>query len=279
MKLKVLLENTKPENSDLCIEHGLSFLIEKDNKRILFDTGGPKGCAIQNALLLNKDLSKIDAVVLSHGHNDHTGGLLNFYEINEDAPVYLKKEALNRFYSQKESNMKFIGSDGKIAENYFDRLKFVNKILEIIPNVLIVPHIHRKFAIPSSNRYLLTENEKGILKDSFNHELFMIIKGEKLTILSGCAHNGIKNIICTAKEIFPDIPIKTIIGGLHLQAGSSDTLTAKDEEINDIAKFLIDENIEKVFTGHCTGTKGFNILKSILNDKIKRIYSGMEIPL
>lgn len=279
MKLKVLLENTKPENSNLCIEHGLSLLIEKDDKYLLFDIGGPKGCAIQNASLLNEDLSKVDAVVLSHGHNDHTGGLLDFFEINDNAHVYLKKEALNRFYSQKESNMKSIGSDRKIAENYFNRLKFVNKILEIIPDVFIVPHINRRFAIPSSNRYLLTENEKGILKDSFNHELFMIIKGEKLTILSGCAHNGIKNIICTAKDIFPDTEVNIIIGGFHLQSGSSGVIQAKEEEIYDIAQFLMNENVKRIYTGHCTGTEGFNILKSILNDKIKRIYSGMEIPL
>ena len=101
MKVKVLLENTKPENSNLCIEHGLSLLIEKDNKRVLFDTGGPKGCAIQNASILGEDLSKIDAVVLSHGHNDHTGGLLDFFKLNDNAPVYLKKECFKSFLLQK----------------------------------------------------------------------------------------------------------------------------------------------------------------------------------
>ena len=55
----------------------------------------------------------------------------------------------------------------------------------------------------------------------------MIIKGEKLTILSGCAHNGIKNIITTAKDIFPDMMIKTVIGGFHLQSGSSESVMAK----------------------------------------------------
>jgi len=279
MKVKVLLENTKLENSNLCTEHGLSFLIEKDNKRILFDTGGPKGCAIQNAPSLGENLVNVDAVVLSHGHNDHTGGLLEFFGVNNKAPVYLKKEALNPFYSRKTPNRKFIGTNSRIYEDYFDRLKFVNNILEIIPDVFIVPNIQKKFKIPSSNSYLLMENENGILRDTFNHELFILIKGESLTILSGCAHNGIKNIINTAKDIFQDMPIKTIIGGFHLQSGSSDLLRAKDEEIYDIAQFLMNENVEKVFTGHCTGNYGFNILKSILKNKIEKIYSGMEISL
>lgn len=280
MKIKVLLENTKPERSNLCTEHGFSFLIEKENKRILFDTGGSRGCAIQNASILGEDLSKIDAVVLSHGHYDHTGGLLDFFKLNDTAPVYLKKEALYPLYSQKETERKFIGTDDKISRDFFNRLKFVKSTLEIIPDIFAVPDIHKKFPVPSSNSNLLMGNKDGvILKDTFTHELFMIIKQEGLTILSGCAHNGIKNIITTAKDIFPDVMIKSVIGGLHLQSGSSQTLQAKDEEIHDIIQFLKKENIEKIFTGHCTGTRGFNIIKSGFNGQVKGIYSGMEIVL
>lgn len=277
MKVKLLLENTKLNDSNLCIEHGLSLLIEKDNKRVIFDTGGPKGCAIQNASILEEDLSKIDAVVISHGHNDHTGGLLDFFKLNDNALVYLKKEALNPYYSEKTSNKKFIGTDGRIAENHFDRLKFVKTTLEIIPGIFVIPNIYKKFSIHSSNSNLLMKNDHGILEDTFSHELFMIIKEDKLTLFSGCAHNGIKNIISTTKDIFRGIKIKTIIGGLHLQAGKSKSLQAKDEEIYSIAQCLIDENIEKIYTGHCTGIKGFNVMKSVLKDKIERIYSGKEI--
>jgi len=279
MKVKVLLENTKLENSNLCTEHGLSLFLKKDNKKILFDTGGPNGCAINNASILGEKLSDVDFVVLSHGHNDHTGGILKFFELNDKAPVYLKKEALNPFYSQKTHDRKFIGTNSRVSEDYFDRLKFVNNTLEIIPDVFIVPNIQKKFKVPSNNSYLLTENENGISRDTFNHELFILIRGKKLTILSGCAHNGIKNIISAAKDIFPNMMIKTIIGGFHLQSGSSDSLQAKDEEICDIAQFLINENVEKVLTGHCTGDKGFNILKTVLKEKIERIYSGMDISL
>ena len=277
MKIKVLLENKKPEKSNLCIEHGLSFLIEKDNKRILFDIGGLKGCAIKNATILGEDLSKIDAVILSHGHNDHTGGLLDFFKINTKAPVYLKKEALNPFYSQKVENRKFIGTDKKIAEEYYSRLKFVNSTLQIIPDIFLIPHINKIYPLPSSNNYLLTENNKGILKDNFNHELFMVIKEEKLTILAGCAHNGIKNIISTATEIFPGIMIKNFIGGLHLQAGSSESSQAQEEEIKDMIEFLKDEKIGNIFTGHCTGSRGLNMMKYYLKDKVEGIYSGMVI--
>ena len=129
MNVTVLSENTKPKKSNLKTEHGLSLLIEKDNYKVLFDTGGPIGTAIQNAKLLNLELSQVDAVVISHGHNDHTGGLLDFFKLNENAPVYLKKEALNPHYTGNGSYKKFIGIDYKISHDYHERLKFVTGII------------------------------------------------------------------------------------------------------------------------------------------------------
>src|SRR5665647_3863677 len=87
MNVTVLSENTKLNKSKLNTEHGLSFLVEKDGNKVLFDTGGSKGTAIQNANVLNLELSQVDAVVISHGHNDHTGGLLDFFILNDDAPA------------------------------------------------------------------------------------------------------------------------------------------------------------------------------------------------
>ncbi len=99
MNAIVLSENTKLNKSKLNTEHGLSILVEKDNNKVLFDTGGPKGTIVQNAKTLNVDLSQVDAVVISHGHNDHSGGLLDFFKLNDKAPVYIKKEALNPHYT------------------------------------------------------------------------------------------------------------------------------------------------------------------------------------
>jgi len=274
------MENTKPEGPNFNVENGLSMLIEKDGKTILFDTGSPKNYAIQNAEELGIDLSKVDAVVISHGHDDHTGGLLRFFEINDNAPVYIKKEALNPIYVKRPDGEKYIGSDGEIVEEHSDRLHFIDKTIEIVQGVFLVSQIERKFPIPSTNSVLFVKEGDKLVNDTFEHELFMVVENDdNLTVFSGCGHNGIKNIVSTAKETFPNKKIGTVIGGFHLQAGGSTFVVAKKEEIEEIANWLKLEVTGQIYTGHCTGKRGMEIMKPILNEKLKRIHTGMKINL
>lgn len=278
MKITVLTENTRLKNSDLIAEHGISLFIEKNGYKILFDTGGPQESAIKNASKLGIDLSKIDAVVISHGHDDHTGGILKFFQINHKAQVYLKKEALGSYYSRRPEGEKYIGIDSKIAEKYSERLHFVDKTIEIAQDVFSVPNIKKDFPIPYSNHVLFKEMNGKLIKDDFNHELFMVIeKNSELTVFTGCGHNGIKNIINTTKEFFPGKKISTVIGGFHLQAGARTFEVAKKEEVEEMAQWLKSEVTGQIYTGHCTGERGFNIMKPILKDKLKSIYTGMKI--
>jgi len=280
MKITALLENTKLKNSDLIVEHGISLFIEKEEYNILFDTGGPQESAIENASKLGVDLRKVDAVIISHGHNDHTGGLLKFFQINDKAQVYIKKEALGSYYSKRPDGEKYIGIDNKIAEKYSERLHFVDKTLEIAKDIFIVPNIHKEFPIPYSNHVLFEKINGKLVRDDFKHELFMVTgEDDNLTVFSGCGHSGIKNIINTTKEVFPDKKISTVIGGFHLQAGASTFAVAKKEEVEEMAEWLVLEGIEDVYTGHCTGERGMDLMRPILKDNLKRIYTGMKITL
>ena len=279
MDVTVLSENTRQKNSKLKTEHGLSLLVKKDNNKILFDTGGPKGTAIQNAKTLNLDISQIDAVVISHGHNDHTGGLLDFFKLNDNAPIYLKKEALNPHYAEHNSKKKFIGMDKRIAKDYYERLKFIDKTTEIFEKVFIIPQIIKKFPIPSSNRYLLSSEDNKLIKDQFHHELFMTVQENDMTLLTGCGHSGIINIVNTVKEFFHQKKIRTIIGGLHFQAGELTSYQVKDKEIRKTANWLKSEGVERIYTGHCTGRHGFKIMQSVFDDGLEQIYSGKKILL
>ena len=278
MKITVLTENTKLKNSDLTVEHGISLFIENDGFKILFDIGGPQESAIKNASKLGIDLRKVDAVIISHGHDDHTGGLLKFFQINHKAPVYLKKEALCSYYSKRPEGEKYIGMDSKITEKYHGRLHFVHKTLEISQNVFIMHNIPKEFSIPSSNRVLFKKISGKLIMDDFKHELFMVIENNNdLTVLTGCGHSGIKNIINTAKKVFPDKKVATVIGGFHFQAGARTFEVAKKEEIEEISKWLKSKVAGQIYTGHCTGERAMNLMQPILKNKLNRIYTGMQI--
>ena len=117
MRVVTLIENTAgcPE---LVCEHGLSFYIETGKHRILFDAGQTDAFA-QNAEKLNVDLGSVDFAVLSHGHYDHGGGLQKFLQINQTAPVYLRRDA---FLLHQNGQGKNIGLDPQLQAS--DRLVF-----------------------------------------------------------------------------------------------------------------------------------------------------------
>jgi 7,8-dihydropterin-6-yl-methyl-4-(beta-D-ribofuranosyl)aminobenzene 5'-phosphate synthase len=280
MEITVLLENTKPEGSNFSTENGLSLLLEINDEIILFDAGGPENSAIKNAEKMEIDLHIVDAVVISHAHDDHTGGLSNFMQINHKAPIYLKKDVFNHYYVRNPEGDKYIGIPPGISDKYPERLKFVEKTVKIAPGVFLVPQIKKTYPLPTSNKVLFTENKHEKVNDNFEHELFMVVqKDDSIIIFSGCGHNGIKNIVNTAVKLFPGKNIGAVIGGFHLQSGSRDYAMAREEEIIEIANWLKSEVNGNIYTGHCTGKRGFDLMKPILQDKLKDIYTGMKIKL
>ena len=95
--------------------HGLSFYVETDNHKLLFDSS-PSELVICNARKLGVDLSSVDTVILSHGHYDHSGGILPFVEINPRAKIYMQYNAGGEYYAfdGEDKGFRYIGIDKKI---------------------------------------------------------------------------------------------------------------------------------------------------------------------
>ena len=103
IRITTLIENSPGEHLALKNEHGISFCIEKDGHKILFDTGR-SASFISNAAKLGVKLWKVDTVIISHGHYDHIGGLIDFLKLNTHAIVYLKKEIFDYQYFSVKNN-------------------------------------------------------------------------------------------------------------------------------------------------------------------------------
>lgn len=130
------------------------------------------------------------------------------------------------------------------------------------------------------NKYLFVRKERQIVRDDFNHELIMAIKGnDGLTVFTGCSHNGLNNMIQAVRNVFQKEKIKAVIGGFHLmQFSKLKFLGASQTEVADISRKLLEEGVDKIYTGHCTGKDAFKKLKILLGDKIAYLKTGTVIP-
>lgn len=275
MRIKVLAEN-KTSNETLKPEHGLSLYIETRSKKVLVDTG-MSDAYIQNAEKMGVNIADVDMVIASHSHNDHTGGLPAFFLKNKKARLYISKFANKALYFRLFAGVKEdVSTPLEVFSKYSERQILVEGFLKIDDNIALVSGFKRKFAIPSTNRRLLLRENNRYVEDSFAHEVAVVIKeAGQLTIISGCSHNGIDNIIAEVKKYFPDNQIKAVIGGFHLMSFILPKYLGESRrKVRELGKRLLNDHIEKTYTCHCSGDRGYKILKSVMGDKIQYIQTG-----
>lgn len=304
MKIQVLIDNKDAEQARIQTkvqpEWGLSAFIEFNEHRILLDTGASTNFAA-NATALGVDLSTVDAGVLSHAHYDHAGGMEAFFKVNDHARFYLHEGAGENCYSRHKflklfSYQKYIGIHRGWLKRYSDRIKFVggssrksansptgvsansssSDIAEILPGVFLVGHNDAIFsaesraAIAARNGLSIKLNGKYI-PDRFNHEQSLVLDTlQGLFIMNSCSHGGADNIVKEIQAAFPGKKIYAILGGFHLYK-------TPDSKIREFAERLRALDVQKIYTGHCTGDRAFEILKDVLGDRAEQMYTGMEI--
>ncbi|MBF0207563.1 MAG: MBL fold metallo-hydrolase [Oligoflexia bacterium] len=251
MKLTVLLENLVYQ-SKLQSEHGVSFWIQDDDGvELLFDSGQTDLFA-QNASILQTDLSKIDYFVLSHGHYDHSGGLPEFLKLNKKAKLYIGKDAFLPKYHGDE----YIGVPK--LENIAHRVLSITEPINLSKQITLFPHIDIKNYSDTHFGKLMVCKNNQIEQDSFEEEQFLaIVKGTRLTIVSGCSHRGISNMLATALSHFSGSSIGdiSIVGGLHL-------IDSSEEQIDRFIECLKKFPISKISTCHCTGVEAYHQIKN-----------------
>ena len=295
MRIINLAENT--EGAAGCgFEHGLCFYIETEHHKLLMDTG-QSDLFIKNAEKLGVDLTKVDTVVLSHGHYDHGGGILPFAEINPDAKIYVQASAFGEYYSidskgqphyiglaegiRELPQIVVVGSKPDSAEKEDAQSEvdtegsFEDGIYRIDDELSLFTGIGNEHPIPSANQRLMKKTEEDMVQDDFSHEQCLVInEGTKSVLLSGCAHHGILNILDRYRELYGGDP-DVVISGFHMMKrhGYSD---ADITMIIDTALEL--RKLRTVFyTGHCTGVEPYNAMKKLMGDKLHYVHSGDEI--
>lgn len=264
VSITVLVDNTSSEH--FLSEHGLSLWIHYRDKRILFDTG-QSNLVLHNAKTLKIDLPSTDAVVLSHGHYDHTGGLSGVLSIASKAKIYLHPAATKPKFSQKLSGAKSIGMSNSEKEAIQGR----DTIWTVTPAQLYFG-ISVTGQVPRMNDYedvggafFVDENCEQPDK-LFDDQALFIESTKGLIVILGCAHSGVVNILDYISKLTGHSKIYALIGGMHLS-------NANQIRIEHTIRAFRKYDIQKIVPLHCTGRKAMEDFKAVFGDKC--LFSGV----
>ncbi len=261
LRLTCLAENTS--FGDCRPVHGLSFYLETPKHRVLFDMG-PDDTAFENAARLGIDLAQVDIAVLSHGHNDHGGGLGRFLQMNRIAPVYVHRQAFEPHQSLSSGEIKEIGLDASLRDH--PRLKLLEGDTVLDEELRLFCPKGSRFLSPA-NDTLLENGEK----DRFSHELCMVLSsavyGRDL-LLMGCGHRGVVNCLSSAGA-FPAL----CVGGFHLCRPATGECVP-EEILLGIAGEMKKQEHTVFYTCHCTGEKAFSYLSRHLPGQVRALSCG-----
>jgi len=259
MKIQVLMENTSCSDQ-LEAEHGLSLYIETQGQTILFDAGAT-GAFAENAEKMGVDLQKVDFAVLSHAHDDHSGGLKRFLELNDHAVIYASRHASQPICYADE---RYIGIDLDLLTHPRMRWTDDEYVINETCTLLSCNQLSRPYYMDSFG--LQMKKDDGFAPDVFHHEQYLLIQeGERRILISGCSHKGILNIMGWLK---PDV----LIGGFHFM--KMDPLKEADRSAMEAAARLLCDYPTVYYTGHCTGVEQYQCLKAIMGNQLNYLPTG-----
>ncbi|MGS0764330.1 MBL fold metallo-hydrolase [Syntrophomonas curvata] len=267
----ILAENTTPVPS-LIGEYGFAALIEAGNYRILFDTGSAEAL-FKNAEAMDIDLAAVDAIVISHGHFDHTGGLMSYLKQYGPRPVYAHSGIFaHRPLPIGGGNYRDIGCGFSREE-----LAAAGGILHWRDDFgPIAPAVYLSGAVPRSNSFEDTgANFKmmiaGKIQDDplLDDSALIIDHPDGLIIVSGCAHSGMVNIIEHACRKTNRQQVLAFVGGTHL-------INASRERIEKTITALQSFTISKIVVSHCTGFYAASQLYQALGERVSKGEAGMR---
>lgn len=165
---------------------------------------------------------------------------------------------------------------------YRERFIEADGVCEILPEIYLVPHTTKNLSQIGEKSGLYMDKNGALVPDDFAHEQSLVIDTQNgLVIFNSCSHAGAANIIKEVKEACGGKRIYAYVGGLHMKGKKDgrEIYAFSEEEIDALCEAFLQEDIKKIFTGHCTGQPGFEKLRLRLEDKIHKLSSGLRFEI
>lgn len=263
-RLTILCENTAGIPFGAIGEHGFACFVETPDGNYLFDTGQGFGI-VPNSLTLNKDLRSINAVMISHGHYDHTGGLPAVLRLRGSVDVYAHPDIFSERVWSSGDQSRFVGIPYRrvYLESLGANFRLGNELVTVGPGIFLTGEIarHSTFEKGDSAMTAILPNGDTIHPDPLKDDLSLIVDTSKgLILVLGCAHAGLINIIEYVLAQTGRDRIHAIIGGTHLGFSS-------DEQFEETLQVIDRYQIERIGVSHCTGLPRAAMLHAQLGDR------------
>ncbi len=268
-KITCVVNDQAKTGSDLKEEHGLSFWIDTQDQVVVFDTGQTSSVFGHNLKVLGLDPHHIDALALSHGHYDHTGGLDIILSIDKTIPLYAHPDLFRPRYALRHGETKEIGLKipRSVLAEHFD-LRLSEAPLEIVPNLWTTGEISERPERIGGSENLLIETEAGWQPDPYKDDMSLVFKTRAgLLLICGCCHAGLINTLSHVERTFNQ-PVLAVIGGTHLVSFDNRSLDRVIDIINERFQNLT------FHLNHCTGNRSVKRLKDAFGRRVKVCPAG-----
>lgn len=245
--LRTLLENTLSQNRSLIAEHGLSFMVETQHGKILFDCSAGSA-ARKNAEKMNVSLTGVDYVVLSHSHYDHAGGYPDMVRSGVRAPLITGTQFFEEKYAQDGGKYVYLGCG--FGREFLEAEQIEHRVctdcLTLFEGCYAVSGFEQKYEFEKPPSRFVRQTTEGMVQDDFPDEVCLVIEDTKgLVVIVGCSHPGILNMLETVKERFGR-QVHAVFGGSHL-------VEADEARLAQTMKVFQDMGVALAGFNHCTG--------------------------
>lgn len=275
VELTILVDDSaNPDKPNLLAKHGLSFFIKAETSggevSLMMDTGPASKVLLHNIETMGINLRKTEAVLVSHAHYDHTGGLIEALKrIGKKVPVIAHPKIFDPKFKMKPS-LKFIGASFKLheVETAGGIPLLATSPVKIAEGIIASGEVERKVAFEKVEGFWTVENGKFVEDIMLDDQALIIsVEDKGLVVVAGCAHSGIINTIKYAEKITEISRVYAVLGGFHLRDADDNRIQAT---VNELMK------LDPKFIGpcHCTGSKAVNPFLEAFGNRCRPLRVG-----